>query len=449
MKKNDIVEIEIDNISNDGNAVGHLNGKAIFVPHGAVGDFLKVRIVKDNKNYAFGRIEEITKAGAGRQEVDCPIAQTCGGCCFRHLTYGEELNAKQQFVQDAIRRIAKINIQALPIIPSPLENRYRNKVQVPVALQNSEWVYGFYANRSHRIVECDDCLLQPKEINNLVKRCAQLLTELGCSAYDEVTHTGLVRHIYIRQGGHSKEILLCIVATKNRLPNQSKFIETLLQEFPEIKTIILNVNLQRTNVILGKENHVLFGNGFIQDSLCDVPVRIGTYSFSQVNTLGAEVLFSVAKEYAALSGVETLLDLYCGSGIIGLSMAKKCQKLIGVEIVPEAIASAKNSAKKMKLTNVEFLCDDAASAATKLANKFIRPDVILVDPPRKGCDEETLKAILQMAPSRIVMVSCNPATMARDVHFLYKNNYSVKKIQPVDLFPRTKHVESVVLLSKM
>lgn len=448
MQKNDIISLTIDGISSDGNAVGHYDGKAIFVPNAAVGDLLSVRIVKDQKSYAFGKIENILNASPFRQAVDCDIANQCGGCCFRHLTYQAELEAKKSFVQDALNRIGKIDFAVEDICPSPSQDRYRNKVQIPIAEQNGTWTFGFYANHSHRIVPCNDCLLQPKVVNQLANRTAQLLKEFGCTAYDEAKRSGLVRTIYIRQGGNSKELLLCIVATQKSLPKSGQLVNILKTEFPELKSIVLNVNAKNTNVILGDQNSILLGDGFINDTLCDVPIRLGVHSFSQVNTLGAEKLFAIAKEYANLQTDETLLDLYCGAGIIGLSMAEKCKSLIGVEIVPEAIENAKHSAEKMKFTNTRFLCADAAVASAELVKLNHLPDVIVVDPPRKGCDETTLQSIISMSPSRIVMVSCNPATMARDIAFLVKSNYTLQKVKPVDMFPRTKHVECVVLLHK-
>ncbi|MDL2324441.1 23S rRNA (uracil(1939)-C(5))-methyltransferase RlmD [Ruminococcaceae bacterium OttesenSCG-928-A16] len=444
--KNQIIPLAIHGLSSDGNAVGRFEGKAIFVPGGAVGDMLQVTIVKNAKTHAFGRIHQVVTPGPGRQKADCPIAGVCGGCSFRHLTYKAELAAKQTFVEDALQRIGKLEVPVLEILPSPQQDRYRNKAQYPVAEENGAFVYGFYAGRSHRIVPCADCLLQPTLLNQIAARTAGLLQQLGCTAYNEATRTGLIRHIYLRQGGHSGQVLLCLVATGQSLPQNEVFVDTMVAEFPAIKSIVLNHNPVHTNVILGKHSKVLFGNGTIKDALCDVPLRLGVHSFSQVNTAGAEHLFATAQNFAALTGGETLLDLYCGAGVIGLSMAARCKQLIGVEIVPEAVENAKHSAAQMGLQNTRFLCEDAGTAATRLAAEGTRPDVIVVDPPRKGCDEQTLAAMVAMAPARIVMVSCNPATMARDLAILTQSGYVVKQVQPVDMFPRTKHVECVVLM---
>lgn len=446
--KNQIITLTIDTIASDGCGVGRAEGKAVFVPGSAVGDVLRVKIVKDAKRFAYARIEQLVAPGPGRVEEDCPISRTCGGCCFRHLTYEAELQAKQGFVEDALQRIGKLHVDVRPILPSPAVNRYRNKAQYPVARgQHGGYQYGFYAQRSHRIVPCTDCLLHTAGINQLAQRTAQLLEQAGVAPYEEANHTGQVRHIFIRQGGNSEEMLLCIVARQKPLHNLSEMVQTLLEEFPVLASIVWNINPLKTNVILGEETLVIHGEGALQDTLCGVPLHLGPHSFSQVNTKGAEQLFAVAKEYAALRAGDTLLDLYCGTGVIGLSMAEACHALVGVEVIPQAVASAQRAAAKMGLAHrARFIAADAGQAATQLAAEGTRPTVVVVDPPRKGCDEATIKAMLGMAPQRIVMVSCNPATMARDVALLAVGGYVPTAVQPVDMFPRTQHVECVVLL---
>lgn len=427
LHKNQIIPLHIDAIVSDGNGIGRHEGKAVFVPATAVDDVLQVQVVKDTKNLAYGRIHQVVTPGPGRTPSDCPISGVCGGCSFRHLTYAAELAAKRGFVQDALRRIGHIEYEVPPVLPSPLQNRYRNKAQYPVAAgPDGSFVYGFYAARSHRIVPCADCLLQPPLLNQIAARTAQLLAASGVTAYDEAAHSGLVRHIYLRMGGHSGQVMLCLVLTAPHLPGAQVLVDTLTAEFPAIATVLLNVNRAKTNVILGGETTALYGDGYIEDTLCGVPLTLGPHSFSQVNTPGAEQLFGLAREYAALQDGEVLLDLYCGAGVIGLSMAAGAGQLIGVETVPQAV-----------------------EAARRLAEEGTRPDVIVADPPRKGCDEATLAAMLHMAPARIVMVSCNPATLARDLATLLRGGYHIARLQPVDLFPRTKHVECVVLLSKI
>ena len=445
--KNQVIPLLIESISSDGNGVGHHEGFAVFVPGAAKGDVLRVRIVKRTKSYSYGRIEQIVTPGRGRQKPDCPISSICGGCDFRHITYKAELEAKKNFVQSAIQRIGGLDVDVPPVLPSPSLHRYRNKAQYPVAPDKNKGLsYGFYANRSHRIIPCEDCLLQPEFMNQIASRIVELFIQMGISGYDEITQSGLIRHIYMRQSVRLGEVLLCIVATSENLPNKQELISTLIGEFPDIKSIVLNVNQRSTNVILGQKNCVLYGNSTIKDDLCGVPLLLGPFSFSQVNTYGAERLFGLAKEYASLQKGETLLDLYCGTGVIGLSMAEDAGRLIGVEITPEAVEGARRSAAEMGLSNTLFMCEDAGTASSRLAAEGIHPDVIIVDPPRKGCDSATIKAVLSMNPSRIVMISCNAATMARDLAVLVDGGYHVQNLQPVDLFPRTKHVESVVLM---
>lgn len=447
LHKNQIVTLRVESISSDGNGVGRHEGMAVFIPAAAVGDVLRVRITKPAKRHAFGIIEQIVTPGPGRQPADCPISRQCGGCSFRHLSYAAELEAKQGFVRDALLRIGGIETDIEPILPSPSENRYRNKVQYPVAAgQNGELAYGFYARRSHRLVPCDDCLLQPALLNRIAARCAQLLSECGAAPYDEKTGGGLVRHIYLRQSSHSGDVLLCIVAKKPQLPGAEKLLSLLPAEFPEIKTILININAQRTNVICGPQSVTLYGPGTIRDELCGVPMHIGPLTFAQVNTPAAGRLFAAAAEMARPGKSDLLLDLYCGTGVIGLSMAAQCKALIGVDTTADAIDSARQSATEMGIENAQFYCEDAGAAAKRLAAEGIKPDVITLDPPRKGLSPETMAAVLSMAPPRLVMVSCNPATLARDLAILTQNGYQILRVQPADLFPRTTHVECAVHL---
>ncbi len=453
LKKNQIIPLTIEGISSDGSGVGRWEGEAIFIPGTAPGDLLDARIVKDCGRYAFGIIEKLVTPSADRIPLDCPAAGPCGGCALRHLDYAAELRAKEEIVADAFRRIGGLDLPVHPILPSPEVDRYRNKVQFPVGRdKNGAPCIGFYAGRSHRIIPCPDCKLQPTILNEIANALCGLFGQYGLPPYDEETGQGLLRHIFLRQGKHSGQIMVCLVCTRGRLPHSEEITRALLEKFPEITTILLNVNPQKTNVILGQETKTLYGPGYIQDTLCGVPVQLGPLSFYQVNTLGAEQLYQVAAEYAAPSPEDLLLDLYCGMGTIGLSMAHQCKELIGVEIIPEAIESAKSNAARMGAeiaAKSRFFCADAGQAATQLAAEGLTPDIIVLDPPRKGCDEATLSAVVRMAPRRLVYVSCNPATAARDAAWLAKEGYRVERIQPVDMFPRTKHVECVILLSKL
>ena len=453
LQKNQLLEVTIERLSNDGSGVAHsADGEAVFVPNTAPGDKARVKIVKDCKRYAFGILDEVLVPSPDRVEVDCPAAGPCGGCSLRHLSYEAELRAKHDNVEDAFRRIGGLDVPIYPTLPSLEVDRYRNKVQFPVGRdKNGLPCIGFYAGRTHRIVPCPDCKLQPGVLNEIGNALCAFFAAHGIQPYDEESGKGLVRHIFLRRGVHSGQIMVCLVCTKPRLPHSDELVAALTERFPAIATILLNVNAKNTNVILGEETLTLSGPGYLEDTLCGVPVRLGPLSFYQVNTLAAEQLYGIAAQYAQLTPRDVLLDLYCGMGTIGLSMAAHCRELIGVEIVPEAIESAKANAARMGediAARSRFFCADAGQAATRLAAEGLRPDVIVLDPPRKGCDEATLSAVVQMAPRRVVYVSCNPTTAARDSKWLEEQGYRVEKVQPVDLFPRTKHCEVVSCYTK-
>ena len=453
LQKNQVLTLTIERLSNDGSGVAHSpDGEAVFVPGTAPGDEADIRIVKDCGRYAFGILDTLRTPSPDRIPVDCAVAGPCGGCSLRHLDYAAELRAKQENVVDAFRRIGGLDVPVLDALPSPEVDRYRNKVQFPVGRdKNGVPCIGFYAGRTHRIVPCPDCKLQPGILNDIGNALCSFFGAHGIQPYDEASSKGLVRHIFLRRGAHSGQIMVCIVCTRAKLPHSAELVEQLTAQFPDIATVLVNVNPRNTNVILGTETHILCGPGFIEDTLCGVPVRLGPLSFYQVNTLAAERLYGIAAEYAQLQPDDLLLDLYCGMGTIGLSMVDRCRSLIGVEIVPEAIDSAKANAARMGeavAARSRFFCADAGKAASQLAAEGLHPDVIVLDPPRKGCDEATLSAVVAMSPRRVVYVSCNPSTAARDAKWLETQGYRTEKVQPVDLFPRTKHVETVVLLSK-
>ena len=453
LQKNQILTLRIERLSSDGNGVAHSpDGETVFVPGAAPGDEADVRIVKDCKRYAFGILDHLRTPSPDRIPVDCAVAGPCGGCSLRHLDYTAELRAKQENVTDAFRRIGGLDVPVLDICPSPEVDRYRNKVQFPVGLdKNGNPCIGFYAGRTHRIVPCPDCKLQPGVLNDIGNALCRFFAENGIQPYNEETGRGLVRHIFLRRGAHSGQIMVCLVCTRPNFPHAEALCTRLREQFADIATILLNVNSKNTNVILGTETHTLYGPGYIEDTLCGVPVQLGPLSFYQVNTLAAERLYGIAAQYAQLTPDDLLLDLYCGMGTIGLSMVDHCRELVGVEIVPEAIESAKANAARMGdavAAKSCFFCADAGQAATRLAAEGLHPDVVMLDPPRKGCDEATLSAVVRMAPRRVVYVSCNPATAARDAAWLENNGYHAEKVQPVDLFPRTKHCECVIALSK-
>ena len=454
LQKNQLLTLRIERLSNDGSGVAHSSeGEAVFVPGTAPGDEAQVRIVKDCGRYAFGILDKLLTPSPDRIPVDCVVAGPCGGCSLRHLDYAAELRAKQESVADAFRRIGGLDVPVLDALPSPEVDRYRNKVQFPVGRdKDGAPCIGFYAGRTHRIVPCPDCKLQPGVLNDIGNTLCAFFAAHGIQPYDEERGKGLVRHIFLRRGAHSGQIMVCLVCTRLKLPHSDELVALLREKFRDIATILINVNAKKTNVILGEESVTLYGPGCIEDTLCGVPVRLGPLSFYQVNTLAAERLYGVAAEYAQLEPDDILLDLYCGMGTIGLSMANHCRELIGVEIIPEAIDSAKANAARMGdavAAKSRFFCADAGEAAARLAAEGLRPDVIMLDPPRKGCDETTLSAVVQMSPRRVVYVSCNPSTAARDAAWLGQHGYRAEKVQPVDLFPRTKHVEAVLLLTKL
>ena len=452
-KKNQIITLPIERLSGDGSGVGRWEGEAVFVPGSAPGDVLRARVVKDCGRYAFGIVEAVETPSPDRIPPDCTAAGRCGGCSLRHIRYEAELRAKEAAVADAFRRIGGLDAAVEPILPSPEVDRYRNKVQYPVGLdRDGRPCIGFYASRSHRIVPCGDCKLQPAVLNEIGRALCEMFAAYGIQPYDEAAGTGLVRHIFLRRGAHSGQIMVCLVCTRPRLPHADEIAAGLRARFDAVATVLVNVNREKTNVILGSENHILYGPGFIEDSLCGVPVRLGPFSFYQVNTPGAEQLYRAAAAYAAPGPGDVLLDLYCGMGTIGLSMAERCRALVGVEIVPEAIESARAAAARMGgdiAAKSRFFCADAGRAAQRLAAEGLAPDIVIVDPPRKGCDAATLDAIAQMTPRRLVYVSCNPATAARDAALLAQKGYRVEKVQPADMFPRTHHVECVCLLTRM
>lgn len=448
LKKNQIEEAEITAMSSDGNGIAKIDGMVVFVPYTAVGDKLKIRIVKVQKNYSFGIIEEILEPSPDRVDDHCPVYKKCGGCAFRHISYEAELRHKAEFVQSNLRRLGGLDPVMLPITPSPLVQGYRNKAQYPIREYDGKIEAGFFAKRSHRVISCASCDLQPAFFEQILEYTKQFLEEYHISAYDEQTGKGKVRHLYIRYGEVSGEVMVCLVVNSERLPHAAEYVEGLLKVCPQVVSVVLNINREQNNVILGQKCITLYGKDTIEDTLCDVRFELSPLSFYQVNRQAAEKLYRLAAEMAQFEGNELLIDLYCGAGTIGLSMASKVRELIGVEIVPDAVENAKENAKRCGVENARFICADAKEAAAQLAAENLHPDVIVVDPPRKGCDLEVLQAIAAMAPKRLVMISCNSASLARDCKELEALGYHLEKAAPVDLFPRTTHVETVVLLGR-
>lgn len=451
LEKNTIFEAQVTGYTTEGAGVVRTPaGIPVFVPGAAQGDTLRVRVVKSLKTYAFGRIEEILLPSPDRVEEDCPVSRQCGGCVFRHISYEAELRAKEQRVRDALSRIGGFSdLPVLPILGAQQPDRYRNKAQFPIGSDGEGGIlFGFYSTHSHRIIPCKDCLLHPVEFIRAMEAVSRWQAETGETAYDEEMGKGTLRHLYLRKGFASGQVMVCIVANAASLRGEERLCELLRESVPGLSGVLLNRNTERTNVVLGKENRVLWGSELLEDTLCGLRFTLSPHSFYQVNRDQAERLYETAAQYAALTGKETVLDLYCGAGTIGLSMAAHAKRLIGVEIVEDAVENARANAARNGVTNAEFLCGDAPKAAAMLRARGEAPDVVILDPPRKGCGEELVDVVSSMSPRRVVYVSCDPATLARDLRFFASRGYQPQEARPADLFPRTAHVETVVLLSQ-
>ena len=445
LKKNDEIYLTVKSCTVQGSGVCDYEGMTVFVRGAVTGDRVLAHIIKVKKTYAVGIIKKLVQRSPMRAKNFCPIAEKCGGCCFAHIKYEAELVIKAQQVADNFKRLGKLDITPDPIIPSPSAERYRNKAQYPVGSDGKFASIGFYAPMTHRIIDCADCLLQPKEFAEITDIFRDWIRENKISVYNEADGSGTLRHIYIRKAVVTGQIMVCAVANSETLPHSDRLIER-LAEIDGIKSIILNINREKTNVVLGRECKALWGSDCITDELCGLKFNLSPLSFYQVNHDGAEILYNKAKEYAALSGNETLVDLYCGTGTIGLTMAKEAKKLIGVEIIPQAIENAKENARLNGIDNAEFICADASQAAATLLERGIKPEVVILDPPRKGCDEVLINTVAEMSPKRVVYVSCDSATLARDCQRFTALGYHPICATPIDMFPHTAHVETVVLL---
>ena len=455
LTKNQVIPLTITAMSAEGSGIGRYapsdeeRGIAVFVPFTAVGDVISCRILKVQKNLAYGKKETIITPSADRlPHTDCPSFGKCGGCVYRHVTYEAELRYKWQRVADAIQRIGGLDITPQPIVACDEPDRYRNKAQYPVAPGKYRPVVGLYAARSHRVIEQRDCLLQPVMFEAAVNAVVAWAKANRVPIYDETTGSGLLRHIYIREGEQSGERMVCLVCTHGKLPNTNALVQTLKDAVPGLCSVMVNINAEDTNVVLGDTCYPLFGNPFIVDTLCGLTFRLSPLSFYQVNRTQAERLYGLAADAAALTGKETLFDLYCGTGTIGLSMAHRARELVGVEVVPQAVEDAERNAAENGISNARFIAADAAKAAKQLAAEGCHPDVVVLDPPRKGCDAALIDTVVQMAPQRVVYVSCDPATLARDLKRFAELGYVTETVTPVDMFPRTAHVETVCLLSR-
>ena len=445
--KNQIYEATVVDYTAQGQGIAKIEGCAVFIPNAIVGEKCTVRIEKAQKTWAAGKIVELLEKSPHRVNRECPVAKLCGGCDFWHMDYEEEARLKADRVLQALNRIGGENLTELPILSAPTCYGYRNKAQYPVAAKKGRAYTGFYRAGTHSVVESGRCLILPEITDKVKDAVLDYVNQYRITVYDEQTGKGLLRHIFIRKGEVSGQILVCLAVNGRKLPHASDLIDR-LKKIPGFATLVLSVNTKDTNIILGDEFITLYGPGYIEDTLCGLTFRLSPRSFYQVNHHQAQRLYQAAIELAGITKADTVLDLYCGVGTITLSMAAAAGKVIGVEVIPQAVADAKDNAKRNGIENAEFFCGDAGEAALALAKEGIRIDVAVVDPPRKGLNADAIEALAQIAPRRIVYVSCDPATLARDVALLKERGYQLQKALAADLFPRCAHIESIVCLTR-
>ena len=444
LEKGSVYTAVIDGYSSEGLGIARVNGAVVFVPHAVRGEEIDLRITKVMKTSCAGEIVKIHNPSPERMEPECPYAGKCGGCAYRHLTYPEELWAKRQRVQDALTRIGGLELTVEEILGAKNPEHYRNKSQYPVGADGS---IGFFQARTHKVVPIRRCLIQTEAADRTAQAVGEWMRRYKISAYDETTGKGLVRHVCVRVN-RKGESLCCVVVNGNKVPREPELAAYVTAAVPHTVGVLLNSNTRRGNVILGDKYRTLFGRNYLMDTLCGLEFKLSMPSFYQVNRDQAEVLYGKALEFAGLTGNETVLDLYCGIGTITLCLAKAAKRVIGAEIVPPAIRDAKENALRNHVENAEFFCGDAADIAAKLESDGLRPDVVTVDPPRKGLAPEVIASVAAMGPEKVVYVSCDPATLGRDVKIFREFGYEAKRAAAVDMFPGTAHVETVVLLSK-
>lgn len=454
IEKNDILTVEITDTGIEGEGIGKTDGFILFVKDAVIGDTVQVKVMKAKKNYAYAKLEKVLVPSPFRVQPPCPFHRQCGGCQLQPLSYEKQLEFKQNKIRNNLIRIGGFSPEHIdacmePIIGMEDPWHYRNKAQFPFGYdKEGNVVTGFYAGRSHNIIANTDCALGVEENKTVLETILAYMKKYGVSAYDETTGKGLIRHVLIRKGFASGQLMACVVINGNKLPEEKALAEE-LWKIPGMTSVSVNVNTERTNVILGKKVRVLKGEEKIEDTIGDVVFRISPLSFYQVNPVQTKKLYGQALEYAGLTGEETVWDLYCGIGTISLFLAKKAKKVYGVEIVPEAIADAKENAARNGITNAEFFVGKAEEVLPrKYGEEGVYADVIVVDPPRKGCDEKCLETMVRMRPERIVYVSCDSATLARDLKYLGEMGYEVRKWRGCDMFPGTIHVETVCILTR-
>jgi len=443
LAKNQLHTVTIEGYGNDAMGVARIDGRVVFVQGALCGERCEILILKVLKNVAFAKVNKLLEVSPVRVESDCPYFPRCGGCTYRHMSYEEELCLKRQRVQDNLSRIGGSDAAVEEILGAEDILRYRNKAQYPVSESGA---VGFYRARTHEVIECEHCLLLRQEAEGAAEGLRRYMTKYAVPGYNMKTGRGIIRHLFARVSA-AGDCLICIVANAEKLPHEQELADIIREECPSAIGIVLSVNKERNNVVLGSRYRTLWGKDRLEDTLCDLTFRLSVPSFYQVNRAQAQRLYAKAIEFADLKDRETVLDLYCGAGTITLAMAAHAGRVIGAEIVPEAIEDAKENALRNGIENAEFFCGDASDVAAKLAREHLRPDVITVDPPRKGLAPDVIEAIAQMAPQKVVYVSCDSATMARDVKRFAELGYIAKRACAVDLFPRADHVEAVCLLT--
>ncbi|HYF82706.1 MAG TPA: 23S rRNA (uracil(1939)-C(5))-methyltransferase RlmD [Clostridia bacterium] len=449
VEKNQDYTVEITGLTSEGLGVARIEGFTVFVEGALPEEQVEIRIVKLLKNYGFGKLLRTLKASPGRIEPACGVVKRCGGCQLQHMSYETQLQYKTRQVKDAMEHLGGFkDVVIHDTIGMDNPWRYRNKAQFPVGM-DGDVAIGFYANRSHEIINTPQCSIQDEINDNVIQTVREFIKKYNISTYDENTGEGLVRHIVTRKGFRTGEVMVCIVINGNAIPSDKALVDMLLGSVENLKSVVLNINKTKTNVILGDRNIVIYGEEAIYDYIGEFKFRISPLSFFQVNPIQTEVLYSKALEYADLKGDEIVFDAYCGIGTISLFLSKKAKKVYGVEIVEQAIENAIENAKLNGISNAEFIVGESETVIPEMYDKGIKADVIVVDPPRKGCDEKLLDVIVRMGPDRVVYVSCNPATLARDLKYLSERGYRVKEIQPVDMFPQTVHVECVCCLQRV
>ena len=446
VRKGQSLEVEIQGYTSEGQGVARVDGLAVFVPGTIRGERVQITIEHLGHTAAYARLDRILSPSPAREKPACPYASQCGGCVFWHMNYEEELHAKAQRVADALRRIGGFPIEQVPITGSPEVLGYRNKAVYPVALVKGKAEAGFFRQRTHQVVPVEKCRIQTQAADRARETVVRWMRQYGISAYDETTRQGLVRHIFVRTAKATGQVLVCLTINGDTVAHKKELVENLGINVDNLAAVCLSIHKKPGNAVLGDQFVDLYGPGYIEDDLCGLRFRLSPRSFYQVNHDQAEQLYAAAVQQAGLTGKETVLDLYCGTGTISLVLARAAGKVVGVEIIPQAIEDAKENTKRNHVENAEFLCADAAQAAKHFAETGVRPDVIVVDPPRKGLDETVVHAMAEMSPQKIVYVSCDPATLSRDAKRLHEQGYELKSAQAFDMFPKCAHVETVCLL---